>query len=478
MNPVVSAPALLIAVTGSAGEGRTALLAGLAAEFRAAGQQTEGVLAVAEDRAAGADTGAPRYRLHILGEPDDLPWAEREAEPGAAGPTPYTFDAATHRRLRLWADGLRTRPPAALLVLDEFGKLEAQGGGLMPLWPTVAAAAPAIAVLSVREHVVEEIERRLGRRFDLRIAAGDPDAAARLRRACADFGEWTRLGLWGGASGGVEMSLGTLLHSTGVPLRGLALCGLQAAMLTFASAGLSQAGRVIWVAFVSAGLKALSPGGGRVRPMVAICAQGTLFAASVQLLGWNALGAGLGGALAGTWAALQGFLLQYLLLGEELVNTYAQLAAWLQAHWQVEAPTLSAAIVGWALLHAAAAAACAVTARRWRAPPRALQNLIDRELAALTPPPSAVPVSRVRRLAREFGRWQFWLPLALVALVLLGSGRGWDAVAWLALRFVAVGLVLFAVLSLFRPAQLAETLRRHGWWGPATAFSGAWRRKT
>jgi len=69
------------------------------------------------------------------------------------------------------------------------------------------------------------------------------------------------------------------------------------------------------------------------------------------------------------------------------------------------------------------------------------------------------------------------VPLALVAVVLLASGRPWEDVAWLTARFVALGVVFFALLSLFQPARLAGALRRRGWWGPAVALSSALERR-
>ncbi len=479
LSNTAAGPALLIAVTGTPGEGRTRLLATLAADFRTAQKRVEGILAVAGPRAA-TDTGADYYRLHVLGEAEDLPWAERLPEAPTRTVAPYQFHEPTRHHLQRWADNLRQSPPAPLLLLDEFGKFEARGEGLMPLWPALRAATPQIAVLAVRAEYVAEIETQLQRKFDLRIAATAPDALEQLRRACADFGEWTRLGLWGGAAGGIEMSVGSLLHATRVPLRGLALSSLQAAIMTFASVGLGRPGRVVWVPFISAGLKAFSPGGGRIRPMVAICTQGALFSASVQLLGRNFLGVALGGVLIGAWAALQGFLLQYLLLGEELLNAYRKLVTWLAENWQVTAPSMVAVLLVWAALHAMAAASAALVAWRLRQPPRALQAIIDREIAsinAVAAPASTAAPQRRHRIARELLRWQFWLPFVAVVGVLLITGGQWESVAWLALRFVAVGFVLVGLLSLFKPAWLAERLRRRGWWGPAAAFSGALSRR-
>jgi hypothetical protein len=67
--------------------------------------------------------------------------------------------------------------------------------------------------------------------------------------------------------------------------------------------------------------------------------------------------------------------------------------------------------------------------------------------------------------------------LLVVASILLSTGGTWESVLWLVLRFVAVALVLMAVVSALRPARWAEQLRRFGWWGPAVAMGGALSRR-
>ncbi len=466
---VPSSPGLLIAVTGGPGSGKTRLLAELAAHRFTRGQRVEGVLAIAGDRRA-PHVGANEYWLRILGTEQELSWAVRNED---ATP-PYHFEPESERKLHLWADRLRGQPSPPLLVLDEFGQCEAQGKGLLPLWPTLAAAAPDIVVIAVRSGLVENIEGVLGRRFDLRIAADAPGARERLHRACEDFGEWTRLGLFGGAAGGLELTLGSMLHAARIPLRGLALSSLQAGMMVFAGRGLSQPGRVVWVPFISGGLKALSPAGNRVRPMIAIVMQGLLFGTTVQALGWNVFALGLGGALIGAWAALQGFFLQYLLLGREMVRAYDTVVLWLADKWHVTAPGLPWLVGAWAALHAVVVAGVTLAAWRLQQPPARLQRLL--ETGRPLPVPPGPPAHPAWRRLREFGHWQFWLPLLVVATILVVSGSSWETVAWLVLRFVAVGCLVMAVVSLLRPARWAEQLRRRGWWGPAVAFSGALRR--
>ncbi len=339
----------------------------------------------------------------------------------------------------------------------------------------VAPIAPVARIVVLCCSDAGAVAEWQGRQPDMVLSVSDPETPVRLREACAEYGEWTRVGLWGGASGAVEMSIGATLHAVKFPLRGAALASVQAAMLTAASAKLNPPGRVVWVSFIASGLKAFSPGGGRVRPMVAIAMQGTLFGAAVQLLGWNAVSVALGGALIGSWAALQGVVLQYLLLGDDLVVTYSKATEWLLAHREVAAPSLAAVIVAWAVVHACVGAVMALAAWYWREAPHWLQARLANPAAAMS---HTVPEQRRwRRVARELRRWQFWVPLLVVAVALLLMGRPWEKVLWLTARFVAVAVVVLAVLSLFQPAAIARALRRRGWWGPAVAFSEALARR-
>lgn len=461
------APSLLIAVTGRPAANKTSLVAELTARQLARGQRVEGVLAFA-GRRGRPGRGAEEYWLRLIGTEQELSWAVRDE----SLIPPYSFEPETERKLHAWADRLAALPPTPVLILDEFGKLELAGRGLLPVWRKLAAARPQIVVITVREELLGQVEGLLGRRFDLCIPAGSPDALPRLLRATEDYGEWTRLGLVGGAAGGIEMTAGAMLHAAHIPARGLLMCSLQGAMMTFAGFGLAQPGRVIWVPFISAGLKALSPAGSRVRPMVAICTQGLLYGGAVQALGWNAAGVALGGMLIGAWSAVQGFLLQYLLLGGDLIRAYDTVVLWLAEQTGVTAPGLPWLVGAWTLFSALVAGGIAATAWKLRAPPAALRRIIEREKAG-----AATGRTRAGGRWREFTRWQFWLPPVVVSAILLAVGRSWESVAWLGLRFVAVGFLLMALVSLVRPARWAEHLRRLGWWGPALAVDHAMRRR-
>jgi nucleoside-triphosphatase THEP1 len=223
------APSLLIAVTGGPGASKTTVLAELAAGQLARGLKVEGILALAGKRTAPG-RGAEEYWLRLIGTDQELSWAVRDE----SLIPPYYFEPETDRKLHAWAERIRTQPSTPLLILDEFGKLELAGRGLLPVWKQLAETRPQIVVIAVRAELVDQIEPLLGRKFDLRIAADSPDAVPRLLRITEDFGEWTRLGLVGGAAGGIEMSVGSMLHAAKIPARGLMMCSLQGAMMTFA----------------------------------------------------------------------------------------------------------------------------------------------------------------------------------------------------------------------------------------------------
>jgi nucleoside-triphosphatase THEP1 len=466
------APGLLIALTGAPGTGKTRLLAELAARQRARGGRTEGFLAAAGPRRV-PEEGASEYQLKMLATGETLPWAVRDE---SIDP-PYRFNVMTFYRLQDWAN--RLAPGTSLVLLDEFAKFEARGEGLMPLWPIICTQRPRIVVMAVRTSLTGAIEDKLGRRFDVTIDAADPAALGQLEKICDDFGEWTRIGLFGGASGVIEAGLGSALHAAKIPFRSTFLSALQGAMMVFAGFGLTQPGRVMWVSFISSGLKAFSPAGSRLRPMLAIFVQGFLFGSTVQILGWNAPAIALGGMFIGIWAAAQGFFLEYLMLGSDLIKAYDSAVLWIAHQLHISAPSLPWVVAGWALVHGSICATVSVVAWWLQQPPEAIRRVLAQEAAGEVAPAGGTPRTRASQWARllEFTRWKFWLPLAIVAGILLAGGSSWEKIGWLTLRFVTVGLVLMAFVSLLRPARWSEQLRRRGWWGPALAFSDAFSRR-
>jgi uncharacterized membrane protein YbhN (UPF0104 family) len=74
---------------------------------------------------------------------------------------------------------------------------------------------------------------------------------------------------------------------------------------------------------------------------------------------------------------------------------------------------------------------------------------------------------------RDLARPSFWLPVLLVAAIVVVSGSPAERAFWIAARAVAVGLVLFSLARSIDPRRASGWLRRRGWWGPSVAFEEA-----
>lgn len=444
---------LLVAVTGPVGSAKTSTLAGFARSFPGTARP-EGFVAVAHGR-PGAGHGAASYTLDMLADGRRLPYATR-AEEG------YVTDPQTERELDAWA----ARLPAGcdVVVLDEFGKWEAEGRGHFRHWAKVEASRPKLVVVGVRESALPGIEARLGRKFDLVLRAGEGDAAAKLLEVATQRPDWERVGKFGAGAGALEMTVGAALHTAHFPFTGVAMSTAQAAVLTVAGDGLARRQRVAWVALIAAGLKALSPSGKRLGPMLAISMQGLLFTLSTTLAGWNGAGVFLGGALMGAWASSQGFLVQYLMLGGAMEKAYNEAVRWLAPRLALQLPSLMVLVLAVVALNALSAgvAALAFWRRRGRLRPR-VEGWMEQRSA---------PIETVRR-NKPLWLASLFLPTVLVAGILASTGTRWAEIALVAGRSAGVAALLFAVVQRWNPQKLLGLLRSRGHWGPAYALGSA-----
>lgn len=443
-----------VAVVGSVGSGKTSSLSRLAAWLVQTGRPVKGFLALAHRRTVTGQ-GSQAYDLVNVATGERLRFAERvEGEKPA-----YRFDNESKAVAHGWlAD------PAEIAFLDELGPLEAEGhGGHAPLFKSLRAE---VVLAAVRETVLEKLPIT----FDVVLRVDDPNLDEKLRAVVAEADDWQRVGLFGAGAGGVEMSLGSIVHATQLPLRGGVMSSVQAGFLTFAAAGLAVRRRVVWVAFIASGLKALSPAGNRVRPMIAIAVQGFLYGLGVGIGGWNAAGVSLGGLLVGAWAAGQGLLLQFVLAGSSVSKAYDALSLKLRDWLGLGLPALPVLAGAVMLLYGLSAAAVSLWAFRRRG---ALPAKLAQALESGTGPLSAGTRIVWKDAARDLTRPTFWIPALLIAAILFAANRNaWEAVSVI-LRSAAVGFALFALIRWFRPVSFVNWLRRKGHWGPAAAFSKA-----
>lgn len=367
------------------------------------------------------------------------------------------------------------RQAGEIAVMDEFGPWEAEGGGHLGAWAEVQRQEPRACILGVRKGRIADIERVLGRSFDLVIDAGDPDAEAKLLGALSDLRDWERVGIYGAGAGGIEASLGAALHTFKVPVTGLVMASLQVVVMSMAAEKLQRRERVVWVSTIAAGLKALSPSGSRLGPMLAISVQGILATAVFRLLGWNRWGAFWAGAVACAWAGLQGLLIQYLLLGNGLVRAYDAMAQWIGRRLHVEAPAMITLILALAVVYAAVGGLLAMWAWKLRSRPGSgplhLSGLDARIAHATNLGALDHPNASFARQAASLMRPSFLLPLVIVGVILFAAGHPAADIGWMALRAFAVGLAIIGALRWFDPGGFLALLRRKGKWGPAYAIA-------
>jgi nucleoside-triphosphatase THEP1 len=474
---------LLIAITGDKGSGKSTLLAQLADWYRAEHRRVDGFVSEAGDR-PDPRQGAQSYALRWVASGDRSLFARRiEVENGI----PYVLEEATLARTRAWAASLAAASAHApeLVVLDEFGLLESEGQGHMQLWPDLVAAHAPVVAMTVRTGALDAVSARLGRPFDLVVASDDPAAWETLRAACLAHRDWTRVGLHGAASGALEMTLGAALHGGMVPFRGLTMASAQAAVMTWAASGLGTRSRVVWVPFIAAGLKALSPAGNRLRPMLAITIQGLLFAGTTRLLGWHRASVAVASALVGAWAASQGLIMQYLFVGKELLRAYTWVVDQAERWVGISPPAVATAIAAWiglwALVAGTVGALTFGRTRRTATTDTHVQRRLDDWRArwgSAMPSLSREPgrptwAQAIGAGARDLTRPTFWVPLLLIVAIILAAGSPWESAFWVVARAATIGMLLFTAVRFLDVQGAVRALRRRGHWGPAIALSRA-----
>jgi len=455
MNPTFP---LLIAITGAVGTGKTRTLTQLANAL-ASEHRVDGFLALAGARGLGPERGADSYQLSLIGGPA-MPWAERHI--GVPG---YQFRPETETALDTWLAQL-VNPK--VLLLDEFGSLEAAGKGHYRLWPGILAKAPETVIIAVRESQITAIEQRLQHPFDARIDACDPRALESIRRLLDQRTDFERIGWFGAAGGALEIGAGSIVHGANIPLGGLGMVSTQCLLLTQAAEGLKQPGRVAWVAQIAAGMKALSPAGQRIRPMVAISVQGWLYGLSIRVLGWNVLAVIVAGALMGAWAGSQGMLLQWLLVGSDFVRALERILSELGRVLPLPGLTVPMLVAIYLAIHALGVSIAAAIAWRLR---RRDPDFARLQRASILAPSFRRRGSPWLHALRDLAKPSFWLPLSIIMLALSMDGRDMEALFWLAFRAFTIAWLLFALVRQLPLDRASDWLRARGLTGPAHAWT-------
>jgi nucleoside-triphosphatase THEP1 len=446
---------LLVAITGPVGSEKSKTLADFAATASGLGHSVDGFVSVAGDRPV-SDKGALTYTLHWVKTGEKALFAYRDH--GAQ----FVVEPTTLEALSTWSQSLKNQD---VIVLDEFGKWEAEGKGLISIWPNVRSAKPRMVVVTLREGVQTDIESHLGQKFDLIFPVGE-QCDDRLIITLTQLRDWERIGVYGAGSGAIEWSVGSWLHATKFPFTGTIMGTLQAAVLALASEKLGRKSLTVWVSLISAGIKAISPTGARITPTTAITVQGFLFTVGAMAFRWSRIGIAVGAFLVGVWAAMQGFFIQYILLGKSLEKAWDAGIQYLAKETDVAAPSFWLMAVVLSLVNGVISMGVTLAVLRKGSGNRT--KLEQMMFAA-----DRTAWSKNRSIFADLVKPTFWLPLAIVAIIQLVAREQPLHIVWMALRAVAIILAVNGLARLIKVERVLQWLTRRGHWGPAIALRSA-----
>lgn len=165
---------MVLVLTGPVHAGKTTFLERALPAWRERGLACDGFLSPAE-----TGRGGPGYDLLEIGTGRRRPFLCREGGAGAERVGPYAFVPETLERARTI---IREAGPDGLLIVDEVGPRELEGGGLWPALRGALAARPGKLLLVVREGILADVSARLAPDVPVVVDVRDPAARARLER--------------------------------------------------------------------------------------------------------------------------------------------------------------------------------------------------------------------------------------------------------------------------------------------------------
>lgn len=131
---------------------------------------------------------------------------------------------------------------------------------------------------------------------------------------------WAHVAAFGALWGSVEITLGAFVHTLRLPLAGVLLSTLGAALLVAQRQILPRRGVTLATGVVAALCKTLSPGGIVLGPMIGILAESLLVEAALLVVPRSRLAAALAGALCIAWSLLQAVGTQYVVFGKGVID--------------------------------------------------------------------------------------------------------------------------------------------------------------
>ena len=316
----MSTDKIILLITGKAGSGKSQLIEKLARKLRRnyslGGFFTRGI-----DRREDLSGAANQYDL-VPVDPDRAPvnqslvWARRQGKS-------CVFDETTRAHAAtLIRDAIDRRHE--VVFIDEIGPLELQDKGFAQLFRDALASDCPVVVASIKKRAAHEIAEyfQIQNAEIIDLDETNPRLAFVIARQKIRAMDAARIGAFAGINGLVEVGLGSMLRALKIPMKGHALAYLQNILLiTF---GKSLRGRGLFrITFIASMLKAFSPVGGTIRPMLYILLQGSIFALPIAAFGFH-FATVLTGSILMAWLTLvMKLLINYIVFGMAFFDAYA-----------------------------------------------------------------------------------------------------------------------------------------------------------
>jgi hypothetical protein len=133
---------------------------------------------------------------------------------------------------------------------------------------------------------------------------------------------WSHVAAFGALWGGIEITLGSFLHTLRLPFGGTLLSSIGAMLLVAARQLLPRRGATLCTGIVAALCKSISPGGVILGPMIAIATEGLLVELALLLAPRARLSAIAAGGLCALWSTFQKVITQVVFYGAGVIALY------------------------------------------------------------------------------------------------------------------------------------------------------------
>lgn len=449
-----------IVITGSPAAGKSHLLSQWTARLRRRWQIC-GIESHPEAvRQVGSNTVAASYPVRIIGESRAWPWAVLRPD-SLERNYPEETRQAVLARLR------PALPVSDVCVFEDLGLQELQGAGFASLVDEALAVEHLWVVASAKKATLSEVLQRFSHPCTLVLDVDEhPDPEEVFTFLERELGSrlWARVGACAGLGGLIEIGLGSLLHTARVPLKGHFLAYLQTVMMV--SFGRLLRGRGLFsIGTLMAMLKAFSPAGNTVRPMIYIALQAWAFSLPALLLGWHLFSALLGAVLLNSLTLALSLAVDTLIFGRGFLTALGNLMNTVGGWFGLSFASWQAGLLFLFALKAAVALPLALAAW-WFDLTAPLLHIGQKTGAWMRPRPSSNPARRtwrssLRGALGDLLRPAFLLGFLLSVLIVWFFARlHSDELVFLALRGASIAFLGFALLRRLDVAALQKALAK------------------